>query len=539
MPRNVGVRGNTPVVPTLPANPVAGDQVTMAGSRATYEYDGSAWNASLTSNSASIAGANLVDDSSMELGTITQGDYNTTHSYDTTQFRTGARSVKYVMTDTFGVANLGLIAISVGKTYTGSIYVRSSSNQTVSAQVRFYTEQYGILDSTTGVTDVTSITSGWTRISHTRVAPATAYYATLMVNVVGPVGTAFYFDDVQIEEGSTATPYSQKASEITTTTTNKVVKFADSTGRVATDSGFPAALATTSTPGFMAAADKTKLDGLGTPITTTGDQTGLTGNKTSNGSWTVGSLNVSGGQAVGAHGVGLQDNGNRAYSDSNPPDSLMQTVTPVGSPPANPASGYGTQYVSDDGMFRAKNSAGVVSIMVPQTEWDKRPRTTQVGNTVNLSGSTAEQLIMSMFIPNGLMSSGSHIRISAFGTSTQSAAAANLTFRVRAGANATAAATGPIGAVNALNTPATARTSAAIAVDGMVKFLNVGASGSYLGQLIPAGNVFAGGAATVPTGVTAAQSIDTSAGIYLVLTCQASVTTITSAWTAITMTIYP
>lgn len=536
--RNVGTKDSPPVLSAFPQSPVKGDEFFLSTNNVKYSYDGSNWNATMVNASASSAGANLATDSSMEAGTINLANYNTTSAFDTTQFRTGARSAKFTLTDTFGVASMSLESITANKTYTASVYTRCSVNQTVSAQIRFYDTNYAILDSTAGVTDVAITSTGWTRIQHTRTAPSNAVYFTLMVNVVGSVGTAFYFDDLQLEEGTMATPYNVKASEVVSVA-NRILKFSDATGRIAIDSGFTAATATTSTPGFMAAADKTKLDGLGTPITTSGDQTGLTGNKTSNGTWTVGALNVAGGQPVGAHGVGLQDNGNRAYSDSNPPDSFMQTVTAIGTPPATPASGYGVQYVSDDGMFRAKNSAGVVSIMVPQTEWDKRPRTTQVGNTVNLSGSTAEQLIMSMFIPNGLMSSGSHIRISAFGTSTQSAAAANLTFRVRAGANATAAATGPIGAVNGMNTPATARTSAGISVDGMVKFLNVGTSGSYLGQLIPAGNVFAGGAATVPTGVTGAQAIDTSAGVYVLLTCQASVTTITTAWPVITMTLYP
>lgn len=92
-------------------------------------------------------------------------------------------------------------------------------------------------------------------------------------------------------------------------------------------------------------------------ITTNSTQTGLTGDKTSNGFWTFGKVDVQGG-AVGATGVGLLDNGNRAYSDSNPPQTLLQTETAIGSPPATPASGYGVQYLGDDGVFRAKNDGG-------------------------------------------------------------------------------------------------------------------------------------------------------------------------------------
>ena len=96
-------------------------------------------------------------------------------------------------------------------------------------------------------------------------------------------------------------------------------------------------------------------------ITTNSTQTGLTGDKTTTGSWDVGKLNVTGG-AIGATGVGVMDNGNRVYSDSNPPISLEKTSSPVASPPPTPPAGYGVEYLgTEDGIFRFKNAAGVVS----------------------------------------------------------------------------------------------------------------------------------------------------------------------------------
>ncbi|MCW3039360.1 MAG: hypothetical protein JWM31_1265 [Solirubrobacterales bacterium] len=74
------------------------------------------------------------------------------------------------------------------------------------------------------------------------------------------------------------------------------------------------------------------------------------------------SVNTPGGNVLGLNSIGLQDNGNRVYSDSNPPQTLLKETTPVASPPATPAAGLGVEYVgTEDGIFRFKNSAGTVA----------------------------------------------------------------------------------------------------------------------------------------------------------------------------------
>lgn len=95
-------------------------------------------------------------------------------------------------------------------------------------------------------------------------------------------------------------------------------------------------------------------------VTTDTTQTGLTGDKTSSGSWTVRRITAT--DTTDATG-GVWDGPNRVYSDSNPPQTLVQTES--ASEPATPASGTGIQYVlAADSIPRYKNDQGQVFWMV-------------------------------------------------------------------------------------------------------------------------------------------------------------------------------
>jgi hypothetical protein len=115
-----------------------------------------------------------------------------------------------------------------GKTITFSFYARKGTNYSATSNALVLFLNYGtgtdqnLLASFTGSTSLTNptatLTSSWTRYTYTVTVPVTAteigWY--FQYTPTGTAGAADYFDlaDVQLEVGSTATPYSRASGSI-------------------------------------------------------------------------------------------------------------------------------------------------------------------------------------------------------------------------------------------------------------------------------------------------------------------------------------
>jgi hypothetical protein len=115
-----------------------------------------------------------------------------------------------------------------GKTITFSFYARKGANYSATSNALVLFLNYGtgtdqnLLASFTGSTSLTNptatLTSSWTRYTYTATVPVTAteigWY--FQYTPTGTAGAADYFDlaDVQLEVGSTATPYARASGSI-------------------------------------------------------------------------------------------------------------------------------------------------------------------------------------------------------------------------------------------------------------------------------------------------------------------------------------
>ena len=100
------------------------------------------------------------------------------------------------------------ISVTAGKTYTASIYVKDiSTNATYDASIWWYNGSTALDWHHGTATAVNS--SGWTRISFTEIAPATATNAWVIFqsNSGQAVGTQAYFDGAMFEQSSTLNDY--------------------------------------------------------------------------------------------------------------------------------------------------------------------------------------------------------------------------------------------------------------------------------------------------------------------------------------------
>lgn len=97
--------------------------------------------------------------------------------------------------------------VVAGRTYTASVYVRSSVARNISMLLRWRTAANGIVADVTSAA-VASVTGDWTRLVFTATAPATA--TNLMIALLSPVNTNgqyHYADGLQLTETPAAVDY--------------------------------------------------------------------------------------------------------------------------------------------------------------------------------------------------------------------------------------------------------------------------------------------------------------------------------------------
>lgn len=127
---------------------------------------------------------------------------STTYSY------VGTSSAERSVTGT-GTANIqsSTIAVTAGATYIGSGYVRSTVARSSRLVINWYTAALGFISQSIG-TSVTSTTTGFTRVSASGTAPATAAFATpFFQNLSVAAGESHYWDAMLFESGATLLPY--------------------------------------------------------------------------------------------------------------------------------------------------------------------------------------------------------------------------------------------------------------------------------------------------------------------------------------------
>jgi len=99
------------------------------------------------------------------------------------------------------------IPITVGQTYTGSLYVKSAAVSTNAfARLVFYNAAGGVVSVSNGTASATS-TTAWQRRSITATAPATATFVVLDARFPVSGIQTHYIDALLLETGSTLLPY--------------------------------------------------------------------------------------------------------------------------------------------------------------------------------------------------------------------------------------------------------------------------------------------------------------------------------------------
>lgn len=144
-----------------------------------------------------------------EQGVGTWVGFNATLAATSAQAHTGARSLAVTAT---GVADAEAlhaplpvhgVAVTVGTTYRAELWFRAATaTRTCQARIHWYTNA-GVFISTSTAASATDSTTGWTLVSGTAAAPATAAYAVLAGRIVGPggAGEVHYLDDAVLTDG--------------------------------------------------------------------------------------------------------------------------------------------------------------------------------------------------------------------------------------------------------------------------------------------------------------------------------------------------
>lgn len=161
------------------------------------------------------ARTNVVLNPNLETNILfTEATGSTTIARSTTESYIGSASVAGTRAAGTGSIQIGTqftlnaIPVTVGQTYTGSLYVKSATNsRSALARFVFFNAAGQALLQANGTASATSTTQ-WQRRSVTATAPALAATVTLQVQVLDvPAGETHYIDALLMETGSTLLPY--------------------------------------------------------------------------------------------------------------------------------------------------------------------------------------------------------------------------------------------------------------------------------------------------------------------------------------------
>lgn len=138
----------------------------------------------------------------------TTGSRSTTESYIGSASYAGTRSTGTGTTQWGTEFSANRIPVTVGQTYTGSLYVKSASvSRSAAARLVFINAAGGVISLPAGTSSATSTTE-WQQRSVTATAPALAVSVALQVQLQNvPAGETHYIDALLLETGSTLLPY--------------------------------------------------------------------------------------------------------------------------------------------------------------------------------------------------------------------------------------------------------------------------------------------------------------------------------------------
>lgn len=225
-PANAAFAQIRPLIATVAANPT-GTQIAMdavmfeqspsAGTFFDGSYGGGAWTGAANASASVIHvkdRVNLVANSSFEVTPYSSYWALNIATAITQSTAVAPLAGTYVALITHAAnAASGIytaeMPVTVGKTYTGSIYVRDVNSAVQYRVGIYYYDAAHLQISSSFGTSTTVSSASWTRLSHTSVAPANAVYSRMAIYVATAptVGTQCYVESALFEESTIPYPY--------------------------------------------------------------------------------------------------------------------------------------------------------------------------------------------------------------------------------------------------------------------------------------------------------------------------------------------